>query len=182
VTDLGLLEGLIPHGKESLASVRELYLGLLPYMSILSVYRLSQQFEELKVLDLSGSSNCITDEAIQMIFRYQTKLTYLNLDCCGKITDFGITGSSENSDYNDYVPYTINSLKDLETLNLAGCYLVTDRSLVKSFELVNLKDLNLSRCHNVCWIFWKKTEELILNFFVGYTSWYPESHKEVSLY
>lgn len=149
VTDLGLLEGLIPHGKK-FNCLRELYLGLLPYMSILSVYKLSQHFDELKVLDLSGSSNSITDEALQMIFRYQTKLTYLNLDCCGKITDFGVTGFLENSNnYDDYIPYNINSLRDLETLNLAGCYLVTDKSLVKMFELGNLKDINLSRCHNV---------------------------------
>lgn len=151
VTDLGLLEGLIPHGKKFF-KLKELYLGLLPYMSILAIYRLSQQYDELEVLDLSGSSNSITDEALQMIFRYQMKLKYLNLDCCAKISDFGITGLSDHSDDGDcqnYVSFNINSLKDLRYLNFGGCYQITDKSFVNSFDLPLLKEINLSRCHNI---------------------------------
>ncbi|KAG5685076.1 hypothetical protein PVAND_014277 [Polypedilum vanderplanki] len=150
VTDLGLLEGLIPQGKKFF-KLKELYLGLLPYMSILAVYRLSQQYDELQVLDLSGSSNSINDEAIQMIFRYQWKLKRLNLDCCAKITDFGITGYSEHSELGNcknYVPYNLNNLKDLRYLNISGCYQITDKSLLKCFDLPDLKELNISRCHN----------------------------------
>lgn len=150
VTDLGLLEGLIPQGKKFFR-LKELYLGLLPYMSILAVYRLSQQYDELQVLDLSGSSNSITDEALQMIFRYQLKLKHLNLDCCAKITDTGISGYSENDSLGNcqnYVPYTINNLKDLRYLNIAGCYQITDKSFLKSFDLPELKEINMSRCHN----------------------------------
>lgn len=146
VTDLGLLEGLIPKGK-NFFGLKELYLGLLPYMSILAVYRLSQQYDELQVLDLSGSSNSITDEALQMIFRYQLKLKHLNLDCCAKISDFGITGHSESGE--NYVPYTINNLRKLKYLNIAGCYQVTDKSFIKCFDLPELKEINLSRCHNI---------------------------------
>lgn len=146
VTDLGLLEGLIPKGKSNIFGLKELYLGLLPYMSILAVYRLSQQYDELSVLDLSGSSNSITDEALQMIFRYQTKLKYLNLDCCAKISDSGMTGYSEEK---NYVPYTLNNLKKLKYLNIAGCYQVTDKSFVHAFDLPELKEINLSRCHNI---------------------------------
>jgi F-box/leucine-rich repeat protein 9 len=151
ITDLGLLEGLIPHGKKFF-KLKELYLSLLPYMSILAVYRLSQQYDDLQVLDLSGSSNCITDEALQMIFRYQLKLKYLNLDCCAKITDFGITGLSDHSEEGNcknYVPYTINSLTHLRYLNIAGCYQITDKSFLKSFDLPEMKEINMSRCHNV---------------------------------
>lgn len=151
VTDLGLLEGLIPKGK-NFFGLKELYLGLLPYMSILAVYRLSQQYDELQVLDLSGSSNSITDEALQMIFRYQLKLKHLNLDCCAKISDFGITGLSEQSELGNcqnYVPYTINNLKKLSYLNIAGCYQITDKSFIKTFDLPELKEINLSRCHNI---------------------------------
>jgi F-box/leucine-rich repeat protein 9 len=150
ITDLGLVEGLIPQGKKSF-KLKKLYLGLLPYMSILSVYRLSQQYDELQVLDLSGSSNSINDEAIQMIFRYQLKLKHLNLDCCAKITDFGLTGYSEQSDLGNcqnYVSFNLNSLKDLRYLNIAGCYQITDKSLIKCFDLPDLKELNISRCHN----------------------------------
>lgn len=49
ITDLGLLEGLVPQGKKFL-KLKELYLGLLPYMSIMAIYRLSQQYDELQVL------------------------------------------------------------------------------------------------------------------------------------
>lgn len=150
VTDLGLLEGLIPQGKKFFR-MKELYLGLLPYMSILAVYRLSQQYDELQVLDLSGSSNSITDEALQMIFRYQLKLKHLNLDCCAKITDSGMTGLSEHDELGNcqnYVPYTINNLKDLRYLNIAGCYQISDKSFLKSFDLPELKEINMSRCHN----------------------------------
>lgn len=151
VTDLGLLEGLIPKGK-NFFGLKELYLSLLPYMSILAVYRLSQQYDELQVLDLSGSSNSITDEAIQMIFRYQVKLKHLNLDCCAKISDSGITGLSEHSETGNcqnYVPYTLNNLKKLKYLNIAGCYQITDKSFVHAFDLPELKEINLSRCHNI---------------------------------
>lgn len=150
ITDLGLLEGLVPQGKK-FQRLKKLYLGLLPYMSILAVYRLTQQYDELQVLDLSGSSNSVTDEALQMIFRYQLKLKYLNLDCCAKITDFGITGLSENSERGNcqnYVPYTIDSLRNLQYLNITGCYQISDKSLVNSFNLPELKEINMSRCHN----------------------------------
>lgn len=151
ITDQGLLEGLIPHGKKFL-KLRKLHLGLLPYMSILAIYRLAQQYDELEVLDLSGSSNSITDEALQMIFRYQTKLKYLNLDCCAKITDFGITGLTdvcEHGNFKNYSPYNLNKLPELRYINLGGCYHLTDKSFINAFDLPDLKEINLSRCQNI---------------------------------
>lgn len=151
ITDFGLLEGLVKHGRKSL-KMRELYLGLLPYMSILAIYRLAQQYDELEVLDLSGSSNSITDEALQMIFRYQRKLKYLNLDCCAKITDFGITGLTDecvNGKFKAYVQFNLNKLEELRYLNLGGCYNITDSSFINAFDLRHLKEINLSRCHNI---------------------------------
>lgn len=149
-TDLGLLEGLT--ARKNNYHMKELYLGLLPYMSILAVYRLSQQYDKLSVLDLSGSSNSVTDEALQMIFRYQLKLKHLNLDCCAKISDHGLSGCSEQSEkgiVQSYVPYTINNLKNLSYVNIAGCYQITDKSFIKVFDLPELKEINLSRCHNI---------------------------------
>lgn len=152
ITDLGLLEGLIPGRGKKPFKLKELYVGLLPYMSILAIYRLAQQHDEVEVLDLSGSSNSITDEALQMIFRYQRNLRYLNLDCCAKITDFGITGltdQSEHGNYRNHVSFNLNNLAELRYLNLGGCYQVTDKSFINTFSLRHMKEINLSRCHNI---------------------------------
>lgn len=146
VTDLGLLEGLTTRGKKN--KLKELHVGLLPYMSITSIYRLALQYDQLEVLDLSGSSNSMTDEAIQIIFRYQTKLRHLNLDCCGKLTDYSFTGISENI-IGSYCQYNINRLSELRYLNLGGCYQIGDNSFYNAFDLIHMKEINLSRCHNI---------------------------------
>lgn len=151
ITDHGLLEGLAAHRKICL-KMKELRLGLLPYMSIVAIYRLSQHYDDLEVLDLSGSSNAITDEGLHMIFRNQCKLKYLNLDCCAKITDFGLDGLPEQTgtgNFQLFVPYTINRLTELRYLNLGGCYQLTDKFLLNAFNLPELKEINLSRCHNI---------------------------------
>lgn len=151
ITDTGILEGLVKRGREVL-KIKELYLGLLPYMSIVAIYRLAQQYDELEVLDLSGSSNSITDEALHMIFRYQVKLTTLNLDCCAKITDYGLTGltdPNETVNPQKYVTFNINMLTELRFLNLGGCYQITDKTFYNAIDLAELKEINLSRCHNI---------------------------------
>lgn len=44
---------------------------------------------------------------------------------------------------------SINNLKDLQFLNIAGCYQVTDKSLTRSFCLANCKEINFAKCHNL---------------------------------
>lgn len=44
---------------------------------------------------------------------------------------------------------SINNLKDLQFLNIAGCYQVTDKSLIRSFCLPNCKEINFAKCHNL---------------------------------
>ena len=67
VTDLGLIEGLIPNGRK-FNKLKHLHLGLLTIdychtWVILAIYRLSQQYDELQLLDVSGSGNSV---AIQL--------------------------------------------------------------------------------------------------------------------
>ncbi|CAO1419621.1 unnamed protein product [Diamesa serratosioi] len=87
VTDFGIdcCLGLSLNGKK-LLQIKELHLGVLPYMSVASTNQISQHYKQLELLDLSGSSNSITDTVLQMIFKHQTKLKHLNLDCCAKVS------------------------------------------------------------------------------------------------
>lgn len=146
VTDRGLIEGLLPKGKV-IYKVRELHLAVLPYISEDSVYKLSQKLKEVTVLDLSGSSNSITDETLRSIFEFQTKLKYLNLDCCGKITDLGVSGMTDKLLM--VTLHSIDSLKDLEFVNFGGCYQISDHSLMRRFHLEKLREIGLARCQNV---------------------------------
>ena len=86
VTDFGIdyCLGLSLNGKK-LLQIKELHLGVLPYMSVATTNQISQHYIQLELLDLSGSSNSITDTVLQMIFKHQTKLKHLNLDCCAKV-------------------------------------------------------------------------------------------------
>lgn len=68
-----------------LMQIKELHLGVLPYMSVVTTNQISQHYNQLELLDLSGSSNSITDTVLQLIFTHQTKLKHLNLDCCAKV-------------------------------------------------------------------------------------------------
>lgn len=54
---------------------------------------------------------------------------------------------NENESYN--LPNSINNLKDLQFLNIAGCYQVTDKSLTRSFCLANCKEIIFAKCHNL---------------------------------
>lgn len=87
VTDFGIdcCLGLNVNGKK-LLQIKELHLGVLPYMSVATTSQISQHYNQLELLDLSGSSNSITDTVLQMIFKHQTKLKHLNLDCCAKVS------------------------------------------------------------------------------------------------
>lgn len=150
ITDTGLLDGLVPRGKK--LRLRQIHLALLPYMSIVSIYRLAQQYDELEVLDLSGSAHSMTDEAVQIIFRYQSNLRYLNLDCCAKITDFGLSGVGDvgyDGFTQNFCQYNIDRCPKLQYLNLGGCYHITDKTFYNAFNLPSMKEINLSRCHNI---------------------------------
>lgn len=56
---------------------------------------------------------------------------------------------SEDDDFKNYIPYNIDSLKSLRFINLSGCYHITDKSLIKTFNLPELREINLGRCFNI---------------------------------
>lgn len=59
-------------------------------------------------------------------------------------------GNEEHENENESnLPNSINNLKDLQFLNIAGCYQVTDKSLTRSFCLANCKEINFAKCHNL---------------------------------
>ena len=98
VTDFGIdcCLGLSVNGMaKKLLQIKELHLGVLPYMSVASTIQISQYYNQLELLDLSGSSNSITDTVLQMIFKHQTKLKHLNLDCCAKVKYFFLLCTSK---------------------------------------------------------------------------------------
>lgn len=56
---------------------------------------------------------------------------------------------SDDDNFENYVPYNIDSLKFLRYINLSGCYHITDKSLIKTFNLPELREINLGRCFNI---------------------------------
>lgn len=82
ITDTSLLQGFAMKVNENIS---ELYISLLTNITEKSIFRLADNFRNLSVLDVSGSSNCITDISAQKIFESLIYLRSLNLDCCGKV-------------------------------------------------------------------------------------------------
>ncbi|XP_001662071.2 F-box/LRR-repeat protein 7 [Aedes aegypti] len=147
ISDTGIMGGLLTHNRQR--RLRKLYLGLLTNIGEVVFTKISFELNNLTVLDLGGCSNCINDRSIQYIFYHMTGLQELNLDCCAKLTDAGITGidlpECAISIWDIQMTFSISDLKRLRILNLSGCYRVTDHSLRTKFQLQELKELILNR-------------------------------------
>lgn len=67
-----------------------------------------------------------------------------NTNDCEKISDFGFTGrdSKTGKMYN-----SIDDLKGLRVLKCGNIFKMTDLTLSESFNLIDLRDLYLNRCH-----------------------------------
>ncbi|XP_035892025.1 F-box/LRR-repeat protein 7-like [Anopheles stephensi] len=146
ITDAGLVGGLFTHNRRN---VRKLYLGLLTNMSDAALTKVSFEFCDLVVLDLGGCSNSINDLSIQYIFYHMTKLQELNLDCCAKISDAGITGVNLEEKafaiWDIELCFSIAELVGLRSLKLSGCYKITDYSFSRCFNFKELKEISLAR-------------------------------------
>jgi Leucine Rich repeat len=124
--------------------MRSLNVSLLANMSEQAILNVSATFTGLLELDLAGSSNSVTDYSIQLIFSNMSRLRLLNLDCCGKVTDDGIVGNINSSDV--YYPNSILFLSGLRYLNLTRCYKISDVTLKRGLQLIELREISLARC------------------------------------
>lgn len=122
--------------------LRELHFALLSQITEVMFVRFGTKFhDQITVLDLGGSTN-LADDALQTIFCHFTKIRYLNLDSCCKITDYGITGKFQNQCY-----FSIKNLQGLRTFRMQNCYKLTDFSLIDSFQFNELRELFMARTH-----------------------------------
>ncbi|XP_055629902.1 dynein regulatory complex subunit 6-like [Toxorhynchites rutilus septentrionalis] len=146
ITDTGIMGGLLTHKRNKLSN---LYLALLTNISELVFTKISFELNHLAVLDLGGCSNCINDRSIQYIFYHMNGLQELNLDCCAKLSDAGMTGidlpESAIAIWDFEMSFSIQDLKRLRFLNLSGCYKITDYTFRRKFCLLELKELVLGR-------------------------------------
>jgi hypothetical protein len=140
VTDEGLHDALLVGTPKKY--LRELNFALLSNITERMFIRFGSKFHEQIVhLDLGGSTN-LADDALQTIFCHFTKIRYLNLDSCCKISDYGLTGKFQNQVY-----YSIKNLKSLNIFRMQNCYKVTDSALIDSFEFNELREVYMARTH-----------------------------------
>lgn len=163
VTDEGIHDALMVGTPKK--HMKELYFALLSNITESMFVRLGTKFhEQITHLDLGGSTN-LADDALQTIFCHFTKVRFLNLDSCCKISgkhihafvlivnllsmnlyllllDYGITGKFQNQWY-----FSIKNLKGLRVFRMQNCYKVTDFALIDSFEFNELRELYMARTH-----------------------------------
>lgn len=143
VTDVGIMEGVLGD-ENSKGAMKEMRLSVMTNLTEAVVFRMSYFYENLRVLDLGGVSNAVTDNSIQMIFRHMKFLRFLNIESCCKLTDFGFTGLE--STYARRC-HSIRNLKGLQVLRANGLHKLTDFVLEDAFVLTELKELYFARCN-----------------------------------
>ncbi|XP_029731257.2 F-box and leucine-rich repeat protein 13 isoform X1 [Aedes albopictus] len=133
--------------------MHEIYLSLLNNLSDSTLYYIIVTFRNLQILDLDSTANSVTDEVIQYTICYLHNLRHLNVIACTKLTDAGFTGidlpQKTFAIWDIEETFSIDRLKKLRVLKVSGCYKLTDFSLRYAFRFMELKELNLSRCHQL---------------------------------
>uniref|UniRef100_A0AAG5DU54 F-box domain-containing protein n=1 Tax=Anopheles atroparvus TaxID=41427 RepID=A0AAG5DU54_ANOAO len=149
ISDYGMRVGII--GKRP-RRMDEMYFSLLCTLSDYTMYYLVLMFKNLQVLDLDSNAT-ITDTSLQYLCCYSQDLVNLNLHSCTKLTDAGFTGidlpEKTFSIWDVEETFAIDRLKKLRVLKVSGCYRMTDFALRYGFKFTELKELSLSRCHQI---------------------------------
>ncbi|XP_050095220.1 uncharacterized protein LOC126577571 [Anopheles aquasalis] len=131
----------------------ELHLELLDTLDEECVVKIGANFPNLTVLNIGGSSTCISDWSAQYIFCNLLNLEHLNVERSTKLTDAGFTGidlpEKTFSIWDVEETFAIDRLKKLRILKVSGCYRMTDFALRYGFRFTELKELSLSRCHQI---------------------------------
>nr|XP_029731258.1 dynein regulatory complex subunit 6-like isoform X2 [Aedes albopictus] len=133
--------------------LKELHLEQIDTLDDDCVVRIGANFTHLTVLNIGGSSSCMTDWSAQYIFCNLTNLEVANFERSTKLTDAGFTGidlpQKTFAIWDIEETFSIDRLKKLRVLKVSGCYKLTDFSLRYAFRFMELKELNLSRCHQL---------------------------------
>nr|XP_029731259.1 uncharacterized protein LOC109418895 isoform X3 [Aedes albopictus] len=150
ITKRGIMDGASHSSKTVL---HELHLELLSPLDDECIVKISASFANLKILNMGGSISSMTDIALQHIFYNLIHLEQLNLERSTKLTDAGFTGidlpQKTFAIWDIEETFSIDRLKKLRVLKVSGCYKLTDFSLRYAFRFMELKELNLSRCHQL---------------------------------
>ncbi|XP_053685766.1 F-box/LRR-repeat protein fbxl-1-like [Sabethes cyaneus] len=149
VTDDGFLKAIV---EQKRINMRELYLSMLPGITESVILKICLALNNLTVLDLCGS-DCINDTSIQYVFCYLSRMQVLRLNGCVKISDAGLTGvelqRAAIEIWESQQTFSIDMLRGLQELQISGCFKVTDFALKQSFQLLELREVNLSHCVHI---------------------------------
>lgn len=97
LTSAAVLNGISKSRNEQ---IKELYLSAINICPK-AIALITENMPNLLVLDLSYCINNVDDVSVQMILKNLTRLRELNLDCCERISDSGLTGMTMRDKINN---------------------------------------------------------------------------------
>ncbi|XP_055591236.1 uncharacterized protein LOC129743276 [Uranotaenia lowii] len=149
-TKKAIIEGAVTSNRKNL---QEIHLEEIDTLDEDCIVRMGANFSNLTVLNIGGSSSCISNWSAQYIFFHLTSLVEVNFERSTKLTDAGFTGidlpQKTLSIWDIEETFSIERLKKLRLLRLSGCYKITDFTLRYALRFKELKELGLSRCHQI---------------------------------
>ncbi|XP_058834493.1 F-box/LRR-repeat protein 7-like isoform X3 [Topomyia yanbarensis] len=150
ITKKGILEGAALCNRKIM---KEFLLEQIDTLDDDCIVKIGANFTNLTVLNIGGSSSCMTDWSAQYIFCNLTCLVDMNVERSTKITDAGFTGidlpQKTFAIWDIEETFSIDRLKKLRILKVSGCYKITDFSLRYAFRFMELKELSISRCPQI---------------------------------